>query len=545
MDDFSLAGYDVDQLIGFGGSGEVWRARELATGHVVALKRLRGATPTSIEGDPLRREAALLASVQHEHVVALRAVVPTDEGLVLVLDYASGGSLAALLAARGRLSAGEVVTIGAPLAQALSDVHSRGVSHGDITPSNIVFDSDGKPLLADLGVARLVGEGGPPTGATPGYADPAVGAGWQLPARIAGPASDVHGLAAVCFRALAGVVPYPDGAESALALAPLAGLAPARLVAAIEAGLDPDPAARPTADSFARELYGSCSPEPVRLIQGATAPADTPVTADVLPPRGSSAPARSAGTLARPAVARRGHRRRWWSADRRRLAGRIAVAGVALVLLGGAIAGGVGWAAHDHRALATPASAPDVQPVAVTGAASSGSAAASGGPNSVVTAAGSVVSATGGAGTDWSTVLTALDRERDQAFTTGDPTVLTHVYVAGSTALATDVATLHQLLATGRLARGLQLRITSVVALAQSATEVTLRVHDTLDSYQLVSVGTDGADGTDGTDGTALPVAGRGDRGWVVVLRAPPPPASADDRGAVAQGWRIASIAPA
>jgi len=151
VDDFSLAGYDVDQLIGFGGSGEVWRARELATGHVVALKRLRGATPTSIEGDPLRREAALLASVQHEHVVALRAVVPTDEGLVLVLDYASGGSLAALLAARGRLSAGEVVTIGAPLAQALSDVHSRGVSHGDITPSNIVFDSDGKPLLADLG----------------------------------------------------------------------------------------------------------------------------------------------------------------------------------------------------------------------------------------------------------------------------------------------------------------------------------------------------------------------------------------------------------
>ncbi|HEY8729477.1 MAG TPA: serine/threonine-protein kinase, partial [Acidothermaceae bacterium] len=195
MEDFSLAGYEVDQLIGFGGSGEVWRARELATGHVVALKRLRGATPTSVEGDPLRREAALLGTVQHEHVVALRAVVPTDEGLVLVLDYASGGSLAALLAARGRLSAGEVVTIGAPLAQALSDVHARGVCHGDITPSNIVFDESGKPLLADLGVARLVGEGGSPTAATPGYADPTAVAGWQLPARIAGPASDVHGLA--------------------------------------------------------------------------------------------------------------------------------------------------------------------------------------------------------------------------------------------------------------------------------------------------------------------------------------------------------------
>lgn len=519
MDDFSLAGYDIDQLIGFGGSGEVWRARELATGQVVALKRLRGATPTSVEGDPLRREAALLGSVQHEHVVALRAVVPTDEGLVLVLDYASGGSLAALLAARGRLSAGEVVTIGAPLAQALSDVHARGICHGDITPSNIVFDESGKPLLADLGVARLVGEGRSPTAATPGYADPAAVAGWQLPARIAGPASDVHGLAAVCFRALGGVVPYPEGADCAAALAPLAGAAPARLVAAIEAGLDPDPAARPTADAFARALYASCSPEPVRLVEGAMPPADLAVTANVLPPRANAAPNLAAGTLPRPAVARRGHRRRRWSADRR-LAGRIAAVGLALLLLGGAIAGGIGWAAHDHRALATPASTPEVQAAALTRAASSASAAAASDSPS------SAASAAAGAGTDWVAVLTALDRERDQAFTTGDPTALANVYLAGSTALATDVATLRQLVATGRLARGLQIHINSVAALTQTPTEVTLRVHDTLDSYQLVSTG---------TDGTSLPVAGRGDRTWLVALRA-----RAGDRSSV--GWRIASV---
>ena len=525
MDDFSLAGYDIDQLIGFGGSGEVWRARELATGQVVALKRLRGATPTSVEGDPLRREAALLGSVQHEHVVALRAVVPTDEGLVLVLDYASGGSLAALLAARGRLSAGEVVTIGAPLAQALSDVHARGICHGDITPSNIVFDESGKPLLADLGVARLVGEGGSPTAATPGYADPAAVAGWQLPARIAGPASDVHGLAAVCFRALAGVVPYPEGADCAAALAPLVGAAPARLVAAIEAGLDPDPAARPTADSFARALYASCSPEPVRLVEGAMPPADLAVTANVLRPRGNAAPVVAGSTLPRPAVARRGHRRRRWSADRR-LAGRIAAAGLALLLLGGAIAGGIGWAAHDHRALATPASAPEVQAAALTRAASSASAPAAAVSSAASTAATAAAAAGAGAGTDWVAVLTALDRERDQAFTTGDPTVLAEVYEADSSALATDVARLRQLAATGRLARGLQLHINSVVALTQTPTEVTLRVHDTLDSYQLVSSGANAA---------SLPVAGRGDRTWLVTLHA-----QAGDRSSAA--WRIASI---
>src|SRR5476651_2138924 len=105
-------------MLGFGGSGEVWRARERASGDVVALKRVRTADGAAAAGaeltQRLQREAALLATVQHEHVVRLRSVVPTANGLVLVLDYAEGGSLTSLLAARSRLSAGDVVTIGAP-----------------------------------------------------------------------------------------------------------------------------------------------------------------------------------------------------------------------------------------------------------------------------------------------------------------------------------------------------------------------------------------------------------------------------------------------
>ncbi len=158
---FSLPGYHVEELVGFGGSGEVWRARDASTGEVVALKRLRAdaASATSASVEPaeqrqLQREAALLATVRHDHIVALRSVVSTSDGLVLVLDYAEGGSLAALLGVRGQLSAGEVVTIGAPLAQALADIHARGLTHGDVTPGNIVFDGSGKPLLADLGVAK-------------------------------------------------------------------------------------------------------------------------------------------------------------------------------------------------------------------------------------------------------------------------------------------------------------------------------------------------------------------------------------------------------
>jgi serine/threonine protein kinase len=203
VDDFSLPGYDVDELLGVGGSSEVWRAREQPSGDVVALKRLRHLGSR----DALAREAALLATVHHDHVIRLRGVVPCGDGLVLVLEFAEGGSLASLLAARGRMSPGEVVTIGAPLAQALSDIHARGLVHGDITPANILFDGSGRPLLADLGVASLAGEDAAQMGATAGYADPAL-----LSGAVArpGPTGDVHGLAAVCFSALAGVLPYPE-----------------------------------------------------------------------------------------------------------------------------------------------------------------------------------------------------------------------------------------------------------------------------------------------------------------------------------------------
>jgi serine/threonine protein kinase len=131
-----VPGYDVDHLIGYGAAGEVWLARELATGDVVALKRVRVAQDLEAR-DRIRREAAMLAALEHPHLVRLRTVVTLAEELVLVLDHASGGSLAGVLAARGSLRAGEVVTMATPVAEALAAVHARGVVHGDVTPANV------------------------------------------------------------------------------------------------------------------------------------------------------------------------------------------------------------------------------------------------------------------------------------------------------------------------------------------------------------------------------------------------------------------------
>ncbi|MEP6760249.1 MAG: serine/threonine-protein kinase [Sporichthyaceae bacterium] len=267
---FAVTGYDVVELLGFGATGEVWLARETASGESVALKRLR--TPRDLAArDRLRREAAVLSCVDHPHVVRLRAVLGAGDDLVLVLDHAGGGSLAGLLAAR-RLTAGEIVTVAVPLAGALAAVHARGLVHGDVTPANVLFTSDGRPLLSDLGVCQLVGErqGSPEVVAgTPGFLDPAV-----LVGEPPGPAADVHGLAAVCFAALTGRPPY-DEVGARLPLLTDAGLAmPPALVAVIEAALDPDPHRRPSADELAVAVFESCPAQPVHLRTGRRPSAD-------------------------------------------------------------------------------------------------------------------------------------------------------------------------------------------------------------------------------------------------------------------------------
>ena len=516
VDDFSLPGYHVEELVGFGGSSEVWRARDASTGEVVALKRLRGdaasASSTPQLQRQLQREAALLATIRHDHIVALRSVVSTSDGLVLVLDYAEGGSLAALLGVRGRLSAGEVVTIGAPLAQVLSDIHARGLTHGDVTPGNIVFDRSGKPFLADLGVAKLVGDHAGPIGRTPGYADPAPGGG---------PASDLHGLAAVCFSALAGVPPYSDADPMvAHALGPLAPGVSAELVTAIEAGLDPDPAARPDPAAFGRALFASCPPVAVRLAPGSL-PVGGAATANTHVVPGAARAAEVSPDPESPPAARfrrgRPMGRHRWSVDRRVLVRRVVAASCVVALLGAAVVIGMawGWADHGHGAAAS---------VAV--------ASASGAVAPLATPASTLVGSVPlSPEPDWLTVLRALDRSRDAAFADADANELDAVYVPGSAALATDRATLGRLVGAGQRVRGLQFVLESVRLVSQSSSDVTLAVADTLAGYDVVDA-----------RGAPTHVPGRGVRTWTVVLHAQPTSGAAGEATAVQQSWRIASI---
>ncbi|MCU1531073.1 MAG: serine/threonine protein kinase [Arthrobacter sp.] len=265
-----VAGYDVGRQLGRGGNAAVWLVTEQATGRDFALKCFpSGDRPPPKDGDQdgdaeagMRREVRILSALDHEHLVKAHSVVRlAGAGLGLVLDHAAGGSLAELLAGRGRLGAAETVTVLTPIAQALAYLHGHGFTHGDVSPGNVLFTAHGKPLLADLGVARMVADSsGVSEAGTEGFRDPApvdaVRAGLQ-------PERDVYSLAAVGWYCLTGRAPGRSAQRPPLPL--LVPEVPAALAAALEAGLNEDRRQRPGAAELAAAVYRSAEAAPVDL----------------------------------------------------------------------------------------------------------------------------------------------------------------------------------------------------------------------------------------------------------------------------------------
>jgi serine/threonine protein kinase len=246
MDDaVHVPGYVLERQLGRGDHGVVWAAREESSGHAVAVKLLPIRDPRA-RGQAIR-EAALLAAIDHPHLVPLYGTREIAEGLALIMQLADGGSLADLLAARGHLSPGEAVTVCAPIAQGLAEAHEHGIVHGDIRPANVLFTSEGRPMLADLGIGRLSRTDRKP-GAV-GFAAPETGSG-----HAATPAGDMYGMAALTVVALTGQLP----GRPLL----LPGFPPATF-GMLARSLEPDPGRRPDAASFANAVFALADPEPV------------------------------------------------------------------------------------------------------------------------------------------------------------------------------------------------------------------------------------------------------------------------------------------
>jgi eukaryotic-like serine/threonine-protein kinase len=196
--------FEIERLVGTGGMGEVFRARDRATGGLVAVKVLHRAMHRDAER--FRREARLLADVSHPRIVTYVAHGVAGDRPYLAMEWLEGEDLAERVERSG-LSLHESVLLGARVAEGLVALHERGIVHRDVKPSNIFLPGgriDDVKIL-DLGVARLVHATIPSTRSgimvgTPGYMAPEQARGEK---EIDGRA-DLFSLGCVLFECLAG-----------------------------------------------------------------------------------------------------------------------------------------------------------------------------------------------------------------------------------------------------------------------------------------------------------------------------------------------------
>ena len=276
--------YRIVRLLGRGGMGAVYLARDLALDREVAIKVVKTDSTAREVHDRLRREARTAARLSHPNVVPLHAFGEVEGMPYFVMGYVRGESLATRLRRDGRLPEDDARRVLADLADALDHAHRQGVVHRDVKPDNVLLDDEsGRALLTDFGVAKALGGGETLTAigsvvGTPSYMSPEQATGR---ADIDG-RTDIYALGVMGYAMFTGRLPF-EGKTAADVLTkhltqeppPMRSLAPAlpdSTVMAVERCLAKDPALRwPDARSLKTALGVADEPEmpeTVRAVEG-------------------------------------------------------------------------------------------------------------------------------------------------------------------------------------------------------------------------------------------------------------------------------------
>ena len=210
---------EVTELLGHGGMGAVYKARQIQLDRVVALKIL----PPDVGGDPafaerFTREAKALAQLSHPNIVTLYEFGQADGLFYFLMEFVDGVNLRRLLDS-GKLAPREALAIVPQICEALQFAHDRRIVHRDIKPENILLRTDGVVKIADFGVAKIVGRerSGPGgAGSPPGEQTQARGVvgtpAYMAPEQVAHPAdvdhrADIYALGVVFYQMLTGELP--------------------------------------------------------------------------------------------------------------------------------------------------------------------------------------------------------------------------------------------------------------------------------------------------------------------------------------------------
>jgi serine/threonine-protein kinase len=213
--------YRIDAVLGRGGMGVVLRAHDLEARRDLALKVLHPDIACDDQSVArFRREAEILARIEHPGVPRCFGLVAEGGELFFVTEFIDGRDLKSELGERGPMAIPAALELAATVADALAAAHELGVVHRDVKPQNIMLGKDGRVCLVDFGVARLGGEGMDKLTATgsilgtPAYMSPEHFDSHRVDAR-----SDLYSLGVVLFEALCGRLPFQAQSPLAMALA--------------------------------------------------------------------------------------------------------------------------------------------------------------------------------------------------------------------------------------------------------------------------------------------------------------------------------------
>ena len=209
--------YELLDELGRGGSGLVFKARQLGVNRIVALKLLAGGPAAGRDFvHRVHTEAAAAAQLEHPNIVPIYEFGEHEGAHYLTMRYLDGGTLQDRTA-RTRVPALEAARLLIPIANAVDHAHKRGILHRDLKPANVLLDAAGTPYVSDFGLARVAEQESSLTVShtvlgTVAYLAPEVALGG---ARAATTASDVYGLGSILYELLTGKPPF--AAQTAVA----------------------------------------------------------------------------------------------------------------------------------------------------------------------------------------------------------------------------------------------------------------------------------------------------------------------------------------
>jgi hypothetical protein len=215
-------GYRIEEVVGRGGMGVVYRAYDLRLKRTVALKLITPELALDERfNERFAREVELTMALEHPNVVPIHDAGDVDGRLYLAMRLVEGTDLRALLATDGALEPARARAICGQVANALDAAHGKGLVHRDVKPSNVLLDADEHVYLADFGLTRRLEEQGAQAGEGRSVGTPAYLAPEQIEGKPVDGRADIYSLGCLLFECLTGSTPYPRASRLAAAWAHL------------------------------------------------------------------------------------------------------------------------------------------------------------------------------------------------------------------------------------------------------------------------------------------------------------------------------------